>query len=105
MNVRGIAAPATKDQDVEATDGDHLVPGRVTDGNEGGHETAEGNDRSKTEVVPEKARAITFDASAEHHPKDDAALYIPGPRERDRGEPSRYMFVASQLTMLQAIPS
>lgn len=37
----------------------------------------------------EPQRAITFDATAEkdNHPKMDAALYIPGPRERDNGHP------------------
>ncbi|KAF7543466.1 hypothetical protein G7Z17_g10708 [Cylindrodendrum hubeiense] len=30
---------------------------------------------------------ITFDPSTNLHPRRDAALYIPGPRDRDRGQP------------------
>lgn len=29
---------------------------------------------------------ITFDPSADNHPRNDATLYIPGPRERDHGK-------------------
>ncbi|KAI8666020.1 Potassium transport protein [Fusarium keratoplasticum] len=30
---------------------------------------------------------ITFDPSTDHHPRHEATLYIPGPRDRDRGKP------------------
>lgn len=29
---------------------------------------------------------ITFDPSTDHHPRHEATLYIPGPRDRDRGK-------------------
>lgn len=32
-------------------------------------------------------RTITFDTAIKMEPKDDGALYIPGPRDRDRGHP------------------
>jgi hypothetical protein len=37
---------------------------------------------------PSQPRAhISFDPSTDHRPKNDATLYIPGPRDRDRGYP------------------
>ncbi|KAJ3464580.1 hypothetical protein MRS44_009366 [Fusarium solani] len=30
---------------------------------------------------------ITFDPSTDHHPRHEATLYIPGPRDRDQGKP------------------
>lgn len=36
-------------------------------------------------VVPERARTITFDPSMEKRQTDDETLYIPSPRERERG--------------------
>lgn len=30
---------------------------------------------------------ITFDEATDQHPKNDGTLYIPGPRDRDRGHP------------------
>ncbi|KPM37178.1 Low-affinity potassium transport protein [Neonectria ditissima] len=32
-------------------------------------------------------RRITFDTSTDHHPRRDTALYIPGPRDREQGQP------------------
>jgi len=37
------------------------------------------------EAGTERTRTIAFDSSTEHHPKNDAALYIPGPRDREQG--------------------
>lgn len=31
------------------------------------------------------SRRITFDQALDHHPRRDTALYIPGPRDRERG--------------------
>ncbi|KAK4093648.1 hypothetical protein Purlil1_1982 [Purpureocillium lilacinum] len=39
------------------------------------------------EAGTERTRTIAFDSSTEHHPKNDAALYIPGPRDREQGHP------------------
>lgn len=39
------------------------------------------------EKRPPQKPHITFDPAADVHPKNDATLYIPGPRERDRGYP------------------
>ena len=36
---------------------------------------------------PKRQTTITFDSSANQRPKNESALYIPGPRERDRGMP------------------
>ena len=51
---------------------------------------AEGTDedpqRPEENPPPPKTR-ITFDAAADSHPKNDVTLYIPGPRDRDRGDP------------------
>ena len=36
--------------------------------------------------LPQTTR-IKFDANVDAHPKNDVTLYIPGPRDRDRGDP------------------
>lgn len=38
-------------------------------------------------VKPPPPRTITFDTATNVHPKNDDTLYIPGPRDRDRGQP------------------
>lgn len=38
-------------------------------------------------VKPPPPRTITFDTATNMPPKNDDTLYIPGPRDRDRGQP------------------
>ncbi|KJZ70104.1 hypothetical protein HIM_10507 [Hirsutella minnesotensis 3608] len=75
--------PRQDDFDLEAA-GD--APSTESNGNNDADVVEEELCKEK-ETAPEKARAITFDPSTEHHPKNDAALYIPSPRDRDQGHP------------------
>lgn len=50
--------------------------------------TAEdGGDEKEEDRQARNRTRITFDVAADTHPKNDATLYIPGPRDRDRGYP------------------
>lgn len=42
-----------------------------------------------TDHAPTPRTHITFDPFIAHRAKNDATLYIPGPRERERGDPIR----------------
>ena len=50
----------------------------------------------------ELTRRITFDPATEQHPKRerDTALYIPGPRDRDRGSTPEVAWLAQILTSI-----
>lgn len=63
--------------------------------NRDGKEDSE-NEEHDTRVVPERARTITFDPSTEKHPTGDETLYIPGPRERERGMHPQLLTCCSQ---------
>ncbi|KAH6880063.1 cation transport protein-domain-containing protein [Thelonectria olida] len=60
----------------EATDPEHALE----------RQASEVDDDEKREDLALEPR-ITFDPSTDHHPRRDGALYIPGPRDRDRGQP------------------
>ncbi|KAK9444508.1 trk family potassium uptake protein [Metarhizium brunneum] len=87
LHQRGNAAPAErKDLDIEGVN-NHETPYPELNGNINDHEPAEADDHSETEATTAKPRTITFDASAERHPKNDTVLYIPSPRDREQGHP------------------
>ncbi|GJN67148.1 hypothetical protein PLICBS_001172 [Purpureocillium lilacinum] len=75
--------PRQKDFDVEVAED---TPSAECNGNKDA-DGVQGERCEEKEPTTEKARTITFDPSTEHHPKNDAALYIPGPRDRDQGHP------------------
>lgn len=78
--------PRQKDFDVEAAED---TPSAESNGNKDGG-GVQGERCKEKETALEKARTITFDSSTEHHPKNDAALYIPSPRDRDQGATSSF---------------
>ncbi|KAJ4854607.1 cation transport protein domain-containing protein [Trichoderma breve] len=82
LNVpRQRSLPGFKDADAEANYHDNTV-------DEGGRQYGEADDNNvPAAVVSQKLRTITFDPSADTHPKNNETLYIPGPRDRDRGYP------------------
>ncbi|RFU78452.1 trk family potassium uptake [Trichoderma arundinaceum] len=80
LNVpRRRSLPGFKDADAETDYHDNAV-------DKGGRQYVEVDDNNAAAaVVPGKLRTITFDPSADTHPKYNETLHIPGPRDRDRG--------------------
>ncbi|KAL5589499.1 hypothetical protein FOVSG1_011366 [Fusarium oxysporum f. sp. vasinfectum] len=72
-------SPGIPDVDIESARHESKVPADTTENS--AEVTNEPNDRRVARTM-----TITFDPSTEKH-KEDAALYIPGPRARDRGYP------------------
>ena len=52
-----------------------------------GEDTIQRGHKDPEQHLPRAVTRITFDPSADQRPRNDTALYIPGPRERDRGDP------------------
>ena len=90
---RFIGADLDRDRDVEAGDKNTAVSSGVDLPKDGEEQPAipEWTPAAKPEKEENDApqQRITFDATAEKdsHPKNDTALYIPGPRDREKGHP------------------
>ncbi|EFQ96947.1 high-affinity potassium transporter [Nannizzia gypsea CBS 118893] len=79
---------SSKSNDVDAEAGH--IPGTVDNdaetkspGEQKAEEKKDEDDAATAEFL--KSRTINFEPSADNHPKNDETLYIPGPRDRDRG--------------------
>ena len=53
----------------------------------------EADDAEDSPKLERPRTRITFDPSTEQHPKNDGALYIPGPRDRERGMRLKFLIV------------
>lgn len=86
---RGTVATQARDAtSTESEAEDEAPPSRK------GNTAPENPKRPEVEQVQEPEKSplpqttrIKFDANVDAHPKNDVTLYIPGPRDRDRGDP------------------
>jgi hypothetical protein len=73
----------TKDHREETKDEKKISPDRSEQEDVSRKEEAVSS--GETIPQPQQQMRITFDPSTSLHPKNDSALYIPGPRDRERG--------------------
>ncbi|KAH7127557.1 cation transport protein-domain-containing protein [Dactylonectria macrodidyma] len=76
---------ATGNDGCKASEGDQTKPQNVASSAQSLEEqlSVVSDEKNQPELEPR----ITFDPSTNLHPRRDAALYIPGPRDRDQGQP------------------
>ncbi|KAI9896957.1 hypothetical protein N3K66_007979 [Trichothecium roseum] len=66
---------------------DQSEKNKVQKDSEAKEQDADPQDNQEPDRLTRPRTRITFDPSADQHPRNDETLYIPGPRERDRGDP------------------
>lgn len=66
---------------------DQSEKAQVQKDSEAKEDDADPRDNQESDRLTRPRTRITFDPSADQHPRNDETLYIPGPRERDRGDP------------------